>query len=212
MFSIRRPKRSSAPCRTAAPRIASARSMRPRRRSRRGRADAVRARRRAQARRRSHPRVARRSRADHGARERQAADSGARRMGGVGRPVRVVRRGRQARVRPDRPVANTDQAADGAEATARRRRRDHRVELSRLQHRPRRRGGARRRLHARREAVRVHADDGDGDRAPAGRGEARRLASSTWSTANRARWARRCSRDPTAPRFTSRAACASASC
>ena len=108
--------------------------------------------------------------ADHRARERQAAGSGARRMGGLGRPAGVVRRRRQARVRPDHPVENADQAADGAEATAWRRRRDHRLELSRLQRRSRRRGSARRRLHAGREAVRVHADDGDGPRAPAGRG------------------------------------------
>ena len=102
-----------------------------------------------------------------------------------GRSVRVVRRGREARLRTGRSRAHADQTADGAASSPRRRRRDHRLEFSRLQHRACRRRRARGRLHRRRASVGVHADDGDGwSRVLVGSRAARR-ASSTWSTASR---------------------------
>ena len=90
-------------------------------------------------------------------------------------------------------------------------RRDHGVELPGLQRRAGR-GGARRRLHGRHPPVGVHAADGDRHGADSRGGRRCQRASSRWSTAIPMRWVRRCCDHPACGRFSSPAACGSASC
>ena len=75
------------------------------------------------------------ARAHDRARIGQAVPSGARRVAGRRGPLRLVRRGGQARVRPHHPVAGRRQAHDRAAPAAGRHRRHHRVELPGLQSR-----------------------------------------------------------------------------
>ena len=115
--------------------------------------------------------------AHHRAGIRQAVRAGERRVAGGRGSLRLVRRRRQARVRPDDPVACRRQAHDRAAPAARRRRRDHRVELPRLQPRARLGRGARGGLHGGRPRLGVHAAHRDGDGRTARRGGSARRAS-----------------------------------
>ena len=104
-----------------------------------------------------------------------------------GRHLRVVRRGGEARLRPDHPAVERRQAALRDQAPGRRRRHDHPLELPRRPAEPQDRPGAGRRLHGRQPPGRPDAADPDPDvRVPGRRRPARRAwPTSSWATPGR---------------------------